>query len=88
MNDHGARRLPVTRGRVQCTPGRAIPIDRCGLCVHSAFFVVGGREVPSPARAYCSRYRTASGVDMTRVEAVICDDTRGEGFRSITSVIS
>ncbi|NLZ30336.1 MAG: hypothetical protein GX885_06310 [Methanomicrobiales archaeon] len=89
MSDHGTRRrLLVTRGRVQCTPGRTIPIDRCGLCVHSALFIIGGREVPSPARAYCSRCRVTSGVDVARVETVICDDTRGEGFRSITSIIS
>jgi hypothetical protein len=25
---------------------------------------------------------------MAKVEAVVCDDARGEGFRSITSIIS
>jgi len=88
MSDHGSRRLPVVGGRVQCTPDTAVSVDRCGFCVHSALVVVGGRELPSPARAYCSRCQVTSGVDMAKVEAVICDDARGEGFRSITSIIS
>ncbi len=82
------RRLPVVRGRVQCTLKEAISIDRCRLCVHSARFVVGGRELPSPARAYCSRCRDAPDVDMAKVETVVCDDLQGEGFRSITNIIS
>ncbi|HOB18446.1 MAG TPA: hypothetical protein PKK74_07120 [Candidatus Methanoculleus thermohydrogenotrophicum] len=90
MSDHrGTRRLPVIRGQVQCTPDKVVSIDLCGFCVHSALVVVGGEEVPSPARAYCSRCRVTSGVvDMAKVEAVVCDDVRGEGFRSITSIIS
>jgi len=88
MNDPGPRHLAVVRGRVQCTPNEAVPVDRCRLCVHSARVVVGGRELPSPARAYCSRCRDAPNIDMAKVEAVVCDDTRGEGFRSITSIIS
>ena len=88
MNDPGPRHLAVVRGRVQCTPNEAVPVDRCRLCVHSARVVAGGRELPSPARAYCSRCRDIPDIDMTKVEEVICDDTRGEGFRSITSIIS
>ncbi len=88
MSDRGSRRLPVVRGRVQCTVKETIPVDRCRLCVHSASVVVKGRELPSPARAYCSRCRDAPDVDMAKVEAVICDDMQGEGFRSITSIIS
>jgi hypothetical protein len=86
MSEH--RRLPVVRGRVECTPGGAVPVDRCGLCVHSARVVVGGKELPSPARAYCSRCRDAGHVDMAKVEAVVCDDLSGEGFRSIANIIS
>ncbi|GLI45609.1 hypothetical protein [Methanoculleus bourgensis] len=88
MSDRGSRRLPVVGGRVQCTPDKVVPVDRCGFCVHSALVVVGGGELPSPARAYCSRCQVTSGVDMAKVEAVVCDDARGEGFRSITSIIS
>jgi hypothetical protein len=50
--------------------------------------VVEGRELPSPARAYCSRCRDIPDVDMAKVEAVVCDDLSGEGFRSITNIIS
>jgi len=82
------RCLRVVRGRVECTTGETMPVDRCGLCVHSARVVVKGREVPSPARAYCSRCRDAERVEMESVEAVVCDDLSGEGFRSITSIIS
>ncbi len=82
------RRLPVARGRVQCTPHAAVPVDRCGFCVHSARVVVKGREVPSPARAYCSRCRDTSPVDMTKVEEIVCDDLSGEGFRNIANIIS
>ncbi len=82
------RRLLVARGRVQCTPHAAVPVDRCGFCVHSARVVVKGREVPSPARAYCSRCRDTSPVDMAKVEEIVCDDLSGEGFRSIANIIS
>ena len=64
------RRLLVARGRVQCTPHATVPVDRCGFCVHSARVVVKGREVPSPARAYCSRCRDTSPVDMAKVEEI------------------
>ena len=88
MSDRDSRRLPVIGGRVQCTPDKAVTVDRCGFCVHSAHVVVGGREHPSPARAYCSRCRVTPGIDMKAAEVVICDDVQGEGFRSIMSVIS
>jgi hypothetical protein len=82
------RYLPVVRGRVQCTQKEVTSIDLCRLCVHSARVVVKGRELPSPARAYCSRCRDIPNIDMTKVEVVVCDDLSGEGFRSITNIIS
>ncbi|MDK2990531.1 MAG: hypothetical protein PWR16_2060 [Methanoculleus sp.] len=82
------RRLAVVRGRVQCTVKETVPVDRCRLCVHSALVVVKGRELPSPARAYCSRCRDAPKIDMAKVETVVCDDLSGEGFRSIANIIS
>ncbi len=82
------RRLPVVRGRVQCTLKEAVPVDRCRLCVYSTRVVIKGRELPSPARAYCSRCRDTPDVDMAKVEAIVCDDLSGEGFRSITNIIS
>jgi len=82
------RRLLVARGRVQCTPHATVPVDRCGFCVHSARVVVRGREMPSPARAYCSRCRDARPIDMAKVEEIVCDDLSGEGFRNIANIIS
>lgn len=82
------RRLPVIRGRVQCTVKESIPVAQCRLCVHSASVVIGGRELPSPARAYCSRCRDAPDIDMAKVEAILCDDKQEEGFRSIANIIS
>ncbi|WP_292517268.1 hypothetical protein [Methanoculleus sp.] len=82
------RRLPVVGGRVQCTPKEPVSLDRCRFCVHSARVVVNGREMPSPARAYCTRCRETPDLDMAKVEAILCDDLAGEGFRSITNIIS
>ena len=82
------RRLPVFRGRVQCTERESVPVAQCRLCVHSARVVVKGAELPSPARAYCSRCRDAPNIDMAKVEAVLCDDLSEEGFRSIANIIS
>ncbi len=82
------RRLPVVRGRVRCTEQKSVPVEQCRLCVHSSRVVVRGKELPSPARAYCSRCRDAPDIDMAKVEAVLCDDTGGEGFRSIANIIS
>ncbi|ABN57921.1 MULTISPECIES: hypothetical protein [Methanoculleus] len=82
------RRLPVIRGRVQCTEKESVPVDQCRLCVHSARVMIGGRELPSPARAYCSRCRDAPDIDMAKVEAILCDDKQGEGFRNIANIIS
>ncbi|MDD2472940.1 MULTISPECIES: hypothetical protein [unclassified Methanoculleus] len=82
------RHLPVVRGRVQCTQQEAVSIDRCRLCVHSVRVMVGGREVTSPARAYCSRCRDTPDVDMAKVEEIVCDDVSGEGFRNIANIIS
>ncbi|HQD26573.1 MAG TPA: hypothetical protein PKV78_08530 [Methanoculleus thermophilus] len=82
------RRLQVVRGLVQCTPNKPEPVDRCRFCVHSVLVVIGGREVPSPARAYCTGCRETPSVDMAKVEAVLCDDLSEEGFRSIANIIS
>ncbi|MDD4568218.1 hypothetical protein L21_0331 [Methanoculleus chikugoensis] len=82
------RRLTVVRGRVRCTEKESVPVDQCRLCVHSARVVVKGIELPSPARAYCSRCRDAPDIAMAKIEAVLCDDLSGEGFRSIANIIS
>ncbi|WP_298667222.1 hypothetical protein [uncultured Methanofollis sp.] len=75
-------------GAVPCQAGAARILDNCRFCVHSVRFCEGGRWVTSPARAYCMLKRATDGVRLERVSAVECDDGGGEGFRSITTVIS
>ena len=88
MSDRGFRRLQVIQGQVQCTPDKVVSVDLCKLCAHSASVVVRGEVLPSPARAYCSRCRDTPHINMTEVEAIVCDDIREEGFRSIANIIS
>ncbi len=80
--------IPVIGGRVACPSGQAVTLDRCRFCAHSTHFQVRGRLVPSPARAYCSRQRGGEEIDLDAVEAVVCDDRSGEGYRSIMNIIS
>lgn len=88
MSERSSRRLPVVQGRVQCTPKKVVSVDLCKFCAHSTHVVVGGKELPSPARAYCSRCRDTPHIDMAEVEAIVCDDTLEEGYRSIANIIS
>jgi hypothetical protein len=88
MSDRDPRRLPVIQGQVRCTPDKTVPTDLCRLCAHSVRVVIGGKEFPSPARAYCTRCRDVPHIKMEEIEAIICDDIRGEGFRSIANIIS
>ena len=81
------RTLPVQKGRVDCLPEKMEDLDHCRFCAHSVRFMVAGKEIPSPARAYCTLQRNAEEVDLTKVEAVICDDLSHEGFRSIMNII-
>lgn len=81
------RTLEVTRGHVACLPEKKEDLDHCRFCAHSVRFRVKGKEVPSPARAFCTMQRNAEEVDLKLVEAVLCDDMSGEGFRSIMNII-
>jgi len=81
------RDLPVVKGYVDCLPAKKEDLDHCRFCAHSVRFRVSGREIPSPARAYCTLQRKTEEVDLTKVEAVICDDLSSEGFRSIMNII-
>ena len=81
------RTLEVEKGHVSCLPGKKEDLDHCRFCAHSVRFRVKGKEVPSPARAFCTLTRNAGEVDLGQVEAVLCDDCTGEGFRSIMNII-
>lgn len=81
------RTLTVDKGRVNCLSEKTEDLDHCRFCAHSVRFRVEGREIPSPARAFCSLQRGCEEVDLTKVEAVVCDDLSGEGFRSIMNII-
>ena len=82
------RSLEVSKGTVECLPEKREEIEKCRFCVHSVRFGTASREIPSPARAFCSRSRATEEVDLKQVIRVVCDDTRQEGFRSMLSVIS
>ncbi len=89
MNERSIDRPVGKSRRVACAGREDITPDHCRLCVHSRAFVVGGKRIASPARVYCLRCRPPEEeLDLGRVEAVECDDLAGEGFRSITNIIS
>ncbi|HOJ95911.1 MAG TPA: hypothetical protein PK024_03615 [Methanospirillum sp.] len=81
------RILPVENGTVACLPTKREEIEKCRFCVHSVRFKIPGREIPSPARAFCTMSRATEEVDLKAVISVFCDDSRHEGFRSIMNVI-
>jgi len=88
MSRGPVRELPVEGGRLQCTATKREELVKCRFCVHSTHFMVKGRWVGSPARAYCQVRRSTEEVDLCDVVMVRCDDRTGEGFRSIMSLIS
>lgn len=87
MSQRVLRTIEVVKGHVACLPQKQEDLDHCRFCAHSVRFRIKGREVPSPARAFCTLQRASEEVDLNKVEAVICDDDRGEGFRSIMNII-
>jgi hypothetical protein len=82
------RILPVTNGTVQCLPDKKEPTANCGFCIHCREFRVGGKFIKSPSLAYCMKSRVTERVDFSKADAVTCADRQGEGFHSITSIIS
>lgn len=88
MADDEYRFLPVIKGHVQCLPGKKEPVGNCSFCIHCREFRVNGRFVKSPSLAYCTKCRITERVDLSRAEEVRCADRQGEGFHSITSIIS
>lgn len=87
MTNPDNREIPAKNMKVECLPGKSEELEKCRFCVHSVRFKTLKGEVPSPARAYCSMTRATESVDLKTVTAVICDDHRGEGFRSMLNVI-
>jgi hypothetical protein len=88
MADDRNRVLPVVKGHVQCQPEKREPVGNCSFCIHCREFRVGGKFVKSPSLAYCTKCRITEKVDLSRAEEVKCADRQGEGFHSITSIIS
>ncbi|MBS1194428.1 MAG: hypothetical protein LUP93_00625 [Methanomicrobiales archaeon] len=82
------RELPVKKGEVACQDGVVVTLDYCRFCAHSKAMRVKGEWITSPARAYCLRSRVVQQIDLSKVEAVQCDDDGSEGFRSIMNIIS
>ncbi|MBP2132843.1 hypothetical protein J2128_000764 [Methanomicrobium sp. W14] len=88
MTEKKLRTLPVEKQSVQCLPSKSEDIEKCRFCVHSVYFIENGKEIKSPARAYCTMSRSTESVNLKKVEEVVCDDDRKEGFRSIMNIIS
>ncbi|KQC03608.1 MAG: hypothetical protein APR53_00855 [Methanoculleus sp. SDB] len=88
MTEGARRNLNVSDGTVQCTENKRETVEHCRFCVHSTAFYIGTARIDSPARAYCTRDRTTTDVDLKRVTGVECDDQRSEGYRSIMNIIS
>jgi hypothetical protein len=88
MTNDEYRILPVTGGKVQCLPHKTEPTGNCGFCIHCREFRVAGKFVKSPSLAYCTKCRVTERVDFARADAVMCADRQGEGFHSITNIIS
>jgi len=88
MDDEDYRIIPAIKGRVQCLVEKKEPLEHCGLCIHCREFRIKGTFVKSPSLAYCMKCRVTDKVDLTQAEAVKCADRQGEGFHSITNLIS
>ncbi|MDD5142949.1 hypothetical protein [Methanoregula sp.] len=88
MADEEYRLLPAINGKVQCLPEKKEPLENCGFCIHCREFRVGRTFVKSPSLAYCMKCRVTERVDYAKADAVRCADRRGEGFHSITNIIS
>ncbi|HJJ47502.1 MAG TPA: hypothetical protein O0X39_00720 [Methanocorpusculum sp.] len=80
--------IPVNSGSVICTDGKKRDVSYCALCRHSRYFVVGGKQVPSPALACCSIVRADKRVDSTRASFVGCAEKCGDGFSNVGNIIS
>lgn len=88
MTEQEYRILPAIQGKVQCLLNKKEPVENCGFCIHCRQFGIKGTFVTSPSLAYCTKSRVTERVDLTKVTAVKCADRQGEGFHSITSIIS
>jgi hypothetical protein len=88
MTEQSYRVLTAVQGQAQCLPDKKEPVEYCSFCIHCREFRTGGKFVKSPSLAYCTKSRVTERVDLTKVTAVKCADRQGEGFHSITSIIS
>ncbi len=80
--------IKVNSGKVDCPAGKIETLERCRFCIHGAGFVIAGKTIHSPARAFCNVTRATEDVDLLKVEYVICDDISAKGFGSIMNIIS
>ena len=88
MAEDDYRILPAHQGKVSVSSGQKRTVENCGFCIHCREFMVGGKFVKSPSLAYCTKCRVTERVDYAKATAVKCADRQGEGFHSITSLIS
>ena len=88
MGNEDYRIIPAVKGVVQCLAEKKEPLEHCRLCIHCREFRIRGTFMKSPSLAYCTKCRGTDAVDLAQAEAVKCADRQGEGFHSITSIIS
>lgn len=80
--------IAVSGGAVLCPDGRRREVTYCALCRHSRYFVVGGKQIASPALTCCTVVRAAEKVDVTKASFVGCAEKYGDGFSSVGNIIS
>ncbi|MDD3977369.1 MAG: hypothetical protein PHI15_04345 [Methanomicrobium sp.] len=88
MTEKSTRTLKAEKGFVKCLPDKSENVEKCRFCVHSVAFLHGEKYIKSPARAFCTLTRSTEEVSLKDVTEVVCDDLRGEGYRSMMNVIS
>ena len=80
--------IPIKDKQLTCTDGVKRDIMYCRMCRHSRYFIVDGKQERSPALAFCLRERVDKPVSLEKATAVGCVESAGDGFSSVTNIIS
>ena len=80
--------IPVKDGVLICTDGRTVSPEKCRMCMHSRYFVIGGKQEKSPALAFCQVERVTKVPDIPRSSAGGCAEKRGDGFHNVSNIFS
>lgn len=83
-----ANEIAIVSGKLACPDGRQATPDMCRFCMHSRYFVVNGKQEPSPALACCLRERVTKIPDIAKATAVGCGAKPNTGYANIGNIIS